>query len=237
MGSAAAYQLAARGLRVLGLEQFTPAHDQGSSHGQSRVIRQAYYEDPAYVPLLLRTYELWGQLERDSGKALLTLTGALMLGAQDSAVVRGSLRSAREHNLPHDLLDASEIRKRFPQFAPEPDTVALFEKQGGFLRPEEAVRAHLQLAARLGATLHFKEQVTNWKASGHGVRVTTSHAVYEAGQLVITAGPWLGKASMEMELPLRVERQTPKYRRGTLSLTPGPGVIGRGRLPPPRAAR
>src|SRR5437773_1749247 len=100
MGSAAACHLAARGQRVLGLDQFTPPHDKGSSHGQSRVIRQAYYEDPAYVPLLLRVYELWRQLEHDSGKQLLTITGALMLGTRESSVVAGSLRSAREHNLP-----------------------------------------------------------------------------------------------------------------------------------------
>jgi len=104
MGSAAACQLAGRGQRVLGLDQFTPPHDQGSSHGQSRVIRQAYYEDPAYVPLLLRAYELWRELERDSGKPLLTVTGGLMLGAPDSGVVAGSLRSAKQHGLPHELL-------------------------------------------------------------------------------------------------------------------------------------
>ena len=207
MGSAAAYQLAARGLRVLGLEQFTPAHDKGSSHGQSRVIRQAYYEDPAYVPLLLRTYELWRQLERDSGKELLTITGALMLGTEDSGVVKGSVRSAREHNLPHELLDASQIRKRFPQFAPESDTVALFEKQGGLVRPEEAVQTHLKLAAQHGVTLHFDEKVTDWKTSGSGVRATTSRSVYEAGQLVIAAGPWLGRVLSELKLPLSVERQ------------------------------
>src|SRR3982750_3794535 len=97
MGSAAAYQLARRGQRVLGLEKFTPAHDQGSSHGQSRIIRQAYFEDPAYVPLLLRAYELWAQIERESGEKLLTIPGGLMLGEPDSTVVAGSIRSAREH--------------------------------------------------------------------------------------------------------------------------------------------
>ena len=207
MGSAAAHHLAARSLRVLGLEQFHPAHDRGSSHGQSRVIRQAYYEAPAYVPLLLRTYDLWRQLERDSGKELLTITGALMLGTENSAVVRGSLRSAREHNLPHELLDASEIRKRFPQFALEPDTVALFEQQGGLVWPEAAIRTHLNLAAQRGATLHFEEEVTNWNASGNGVCVTTARGTYEAGQLVIAAGPWLGKVLAELKLPLQVERQ------------------------------
>ena len=108
MGSATVCQLAARGLRVLGLDQFAPPHDQGSSHGQSRVIRQAYYEDPAYVPLLLHAYELWRELERDSGKPLLAVTGGLMLGAPDSGVVAGSLRSAKQHGLPHELLDARD---------------------------------------------------------------------------------------------------------------------------------
>src|ERR1043165_9293121 len=123
MGSAAAAPLARRGQRVLGLERFGMAHDRGSSHGKSRVIRQAYHEDPAYVPLVLRAYELWRELERDSGQSLLTLTGGLRLGSPDSAVVAGSLRSAKQHGLPHESLDACEIRRRFPAFSPARDTV------------------------------------------------------------------------------------------------------------------
>jgi sarcosine oxidase len=207
MGSAAACHLAGRGQRVLGLDQFTPPHDQGSSHGQSRVIRQAYYEDPAYVPLLLRAYELWRQLESDAGKELLTLTGGLMLGAPDSGVVAGSLRSAKQHGLPHELLDAREIRKRFPQFNPGPDDVALYEKNAGGVRPEEAVRAHLGLAARGGAALEFETKVTAWAATHERVRVTTDRGDFEAGQLVISAGPWAGKLLVDLGLPLRVERQ------------------------------
>lgn len=207
MGSAAAYHLSARGKRVLGLDQFTPPHDKGSSHGQSRVIRQAYFEDPAYVPLLVRTYELWKKLEADSGKNLLTVTGGLMLGTEHSAVVSGSLRSAREHSLPHEVFNAAEIRKRFPLFAPEPDTMALFEKNAGFVRPEEAVRAHLSLATRHGATLQFQEEVTSWAVSENFVRVKTQSETYEAGQLVICAGPWLGKIAADLALPLQVERQ------------------------------
>ena len=110
MGSATAYQLARRGKHVLGLERHTPAHDQGSSHGESRIIRQAYFEDPAYVPLLLRAYELWEQIERETGEDLLTITGGLMMGRPDSRVVSGSLRSAREHGLAHEILDAAEIQ-------------------------------------------------------------------------------------------------------------------------------
>ncbi len=143
MGSAAAHQLAARGKRVFGLEQFRPPHDKGSSHGKCRVIRQAYYEDPAYVPLLLRAYELWQELERESGQTLLTITGGLMIGSPDSAVVAGSLRSAKEHGLAHELLDAGQIHKRFPPMMPAADTVALYESKAGFVRPERAVGAHL----------------------------------------------------------------------------------------------
>src|SRR5271170_6560664 len=145
VGSAAAYHLAARGKRVLGLEQYTPAH------GSSRIIRQAYNEGPGYVPLVQRSYELWEQLERDTNTDLLTITGGLFLGTEGSDVVQGSLRSAREHNLPHELLESKEIRQRFPVLQPPPDHCALYEANAGFLRPEAAVAAHLGLAAQRGA--------------------------------------------------------------------------------------
>ena len=135
MGSAAAAHLAARGQRVLGLEQFQPAHALGSSHGRSRVIRLAYFEHPAYVPLLLRAYELWEQLERDSGRSLLTITGGLMIGTTESDVVSGSLRSAQAHGLAHEMLDAAEIRRRYPPFTPQPGDVALYEERAGVVRP------------------------------------------------------------------------------------------------------
>src|SRR5690242_5830318 len=137
MGSAAAYQLAARGKRVLGLEQFTSPHNRGSSHGKTRVIRQAYFEDPAYVPLLLRAYELWRQIERETNTSLLTETGGLMIGAPDSAVVTGSIRSAQQYGLPHEVLDAAEIARRFPPLRPDSDILALYEQKAGFVRPEE----------------------------------------------------------------------------------------------------
>src|SRR5579859_7759699 len=114
MGSAAAYHLARRGRRVLGLEQFTPAHDRGSSHGRSRIIRQSYIEGPQYVPLLLRAYELWRELELQTGHELLRITGGLMIGRPESATVAGSLASAREHGLRHEILDAAELRRRYP---------------------------------------------------------------------------------------------------------------------------
>lgn len=209
MGSAAAYQLARRGRRVLGLERHTPAHDLGSSHGQSRIIRQAYFEDPAYVPLLLRAYELWRQVERETGHELLTVTGGLMMGPPDSQVVAGALRSAQEWSLPHEMLTAAEIRRRFPVFQPGPDEIALYEALAGFVRPEESVAAHLDRAAQLGADLHFGEPVETWEASpsGEGVRVTTARGAYEAARLVISPGPWAPALLGELDLPLEVERQ------------------------------
>src|SRR4051795_12191539 len=165
MGSAAAAHLAARGQRVLGLERYGPAHDRGSSHGGSRIIRQSYFEDPAYVPLLLRAYELWAQLEADSGADLMTLTGGLYFGRPDSATVAGSLRSARQWDLPHEVLDAAELRRRFPTLTPAGDEVGLYEDAAGFVKPEATVAAHLSLAGRRGAELRFDEPGLAWSTT------------------------------------------------------------------------
>ena len=207
MGSAAAYHLATAGRSVLGIEQFDPAHDRGSSHGRSRIIRQAYFEDPAYVPLLGRSYELWDQLEHEVGTKLLTMTGGLMLGSPDTTVVAGSIRSAREHNLPHEVLDAPEVHSRFPPLTPAPDEMALFEERAGFLDPEGCICAHLDRAAQLGAELRFNEPVSGWSATASGVRVTTSSGAYEAGALVVSPGAWAPALVRDLELPLVVERQ------------------------------
>jgi sarcosine oxidase len=207
MGSATAYQLAGRGKRVLGLEQFSPAHDRGSSHGRSRIIRQAYFEDPAYVPLLERAYELWEQLERETDRDLMTLTGGLMIGRREGELVSGSLKSAEAHGLPYELLDAAEIRDRFPPFSPDPETVALYEERAGFVRPEESVEAHLDRADALGAELRFEEPILSWEASGEGVGVETAAGSYGAERLVITPGAWAPRLLADLGLPLEVERQ------------------------------
>jgi sarcosine oxidase len=207
MGSAAAYQLAGRGQRVLGLERFSPAHDRGSSHGRSRIIRQAYFEGSEYVPLLLRAYELWEQLEEETGQRLMTLTGGLMIGREDGELVSGSVRSAEEHGLPYEKLDAAEIRRSFPAYAPAPGTVALYEEKAGFVRPEETVKAHLDRASSSGADLRFGEPVLSWEASGDGVRVETPKSSYEAGRLVISPGAWAPQLLADLDLPLEVIRQ------------------------------
>jgi len=207
MGSAAAYHLARRGARVLGLEKFTPAHDKGSSHGGSRIIRQSYFEDPAYVPLLLRAYELWEQLAADSGQEVYRLTGGLYVGPPDCLTVAGSLRASREWSLPHEVLDAREIRSRFRTFNPGPHFVGLYEEQAGFARPETTVAAHLELAARAGAELRFGEEVRAWSQSGTGVTVTTGSDTYTAGQLVICPGAWAPALLADLGVPIEVERQ------------------------------
>jgi sarcosine oxidase len=207
MGSAAAAHLAARGRRVLGLEQFQPGHPHGSSHGRSRVIRLAYFEHPAYVPLLRRAYELWRRLEVDTGRHLLQLTGGLMIGAPDSDVVRGTLLSAREHDLAHELLDARELRRRFPPLTPRQE-VGVYEREAGSLFPEDAIRAHLEVAERRGARLQFDERVTDWQVQTSGaVEVTTDRGVYECERLILSPGAWAASLFKIDWLPLEVEPQ------------------------------
>lgn len=207
VGSAAASHLAARRKRVLGIEQFEPAHDRGSSHGGSRIIRQAYHEHPDYVPLVLRAYELWRDLERSTGTELLTITGGLLIGPEDGDVVQGSLRSARMHSLPHELLTAADIRRRFPLFHAGGDETAVFELQAGFLRPERAVRAHLKRAEQGGTSLHFSERVLSWTSTAGGaVRVRTDRGTYEAASLILAPGAWAPQWLQSLDLPLAVRR-------------------------------
>jgi len=207
MGSAAAYHLAKRGQRVLGLEKFTPAHDKGSSHGGSRIIRQSYFEDPAYVPLLLRAYELWDELAADSAREVYRITGGLFIGAPDCLTLAGSLRASREWDLPHEVLDAAEIRSRFPTFTPDAGDIALYEAKAGFARPELTVQAHLDLAEKAGATLQFGEEVLEWAGASGGVTVRTRRGTYTAGQLVICPGAWAPQLLAEFGIPITVERQ------------------------------
>ena len=213
MGSAAAYHLVRRGKRVLGLDRHPPAHDQGASHGRSRIIREAYFEHPSYVPLVRRAYELWADLERADGQSLLLITGGIMIGAPDTDLVRGSLESARVHHLPHEVLDAATIRRRFPVFEPTTEMVGVYEPRAGVLAPEEGVRAHLRQAARSGAELHHEEPVTTWRATPGGVEVQTPRGRYQGDRLVIAAGPWAPQVLGDLRLPLVIERQVTAWFR------------------------
>jgi len=206
MGSAAAYHLARRGHRVIALEQFTQAHDRGSSHGRSRIIREAYFEHPAYVPLVQRAYDLWEILQREGGSRLLLPTGGVMIGPESGALVAGALASARMHDLAHELLDSRALRARYPAFSVADDAVAVWEPRAGVLFPELCVLAHLRGATRSGAVLRFEECVLTWQAREDEVEVRTDNATYSAGHLIITAGPWAAAVLADLGLPLAVER-------------------------------
>ena len=213
MGSAAARHLARRGAAVLGLEQFTPAHTLGASHGDSRIVRKAYFEHPDYVPLLRRAYPLWDELGTDIGQPLFVRTGALMIGAADSAVVTGTLASANRWGLDHEVLDADQMRQRYPQFSLRPGEVAVFETDAGYVRPEDVVRAHLDLAQRDGAELRFGVKVTDWRLDGDGVLVAFAGGQARARRLVLAAGAWTGPLAPDLGVPLRVGRRIMHFLR------------------------
>lgn len=207
MGSATLYHLARRGRRVLGIEQFSQGHELGSSHGDSRIIREQYFEHPLYVPLVQRAYDLWRELAEESGRALMTLGGGLMIGPRHGMVVAGTLRSAKEYKLPHEVLSPSEVHARFPAFELADDLIAVVDPRAGYLYPEACTSAHLTGARQRGAEAHFEEPVTGWTADGDGVRIETTNGDYMAEHLLISAGGWTKELVKDLNLPLTVERQ------------------------------
>lgn len=207
MGSAAAFHLASRGARVLGVDRFAPPHTLGSTHGDTRIIREAYYEHPLYVPLVRRAYELWFELEKKSGRTLYTKTGGLNAGPEHSVLVQGALRTVREHGVAHEVLDAKQLEQRFPAYKPKPDWIAVFEQRAGCLAPEACVESHLLLAVRAGATLKRDEPVEDWIADGTGVTLRTAKGSYRADRIILAAGAWLPQMMNGLKLPLVVERQ------------------------------
>jgi sarcosine oxidase len=212
MGSATAWQLSRRGARVLGLEQFAPGHDRGSSHGHTRIIRQAYYEHPAYVPLVRRAFEGWYDLEQRQGVHLLTSCPCLTLGPPAGELVAGVLRSAAEHGLPIESLTAQEVMRRYPAFHVSADAglVGVVEHTAGFLYVDRCVTAMADEARQLGATLRYNESVLGWQGPRPGqryVEVNTSAGSYRADRLVLAAGPWAGRLLGAWGKSLRVMRQ------------------------------
>jgi sarcosine oxidase len=207
MGSAACFELARRGRQVLGLEQFPLVHSRGSSHGHTRIIRTAYAEGPAYVPLVRRAFERWYELEQLSGKHLLTECACLNAGPAGSEHVEGVRSSVREHHLASEELTGEEINRRFPAFRFPADYSGVLEQAAGFLYVEECVRAHIDAAVALGAEIHAEEPAREWKVVGDGVEVTTGKGTYRAAKLVVTAGAWATRLLADIGVPLRVMRQ------------------------------
>ncbi|WP_331235855.1 N-methyl-L-tryptophan oxidase [Natronorarus salvus] len=207
VGAATTYELARRGLSVLGLERYDVPHARGSSHGVTRIIRLAYYEDPAYVPLLRRAYDLWNRLETTHSTTLLHRTGSISAGPPGSEVVRGVRRSCAEHGIPNTELSARELEARFPGYRLPDDHVAIHQADGGYLLSEEGIVAHVEAAHGEGATIRARETVESWEASESGVRVETDRGAYTAERLVVTAGAWAASQLPELADLLVPERQ------------------------------
>jgi sarcosine oxidase len=223
MGASVAYNLARKGMSVLSIERFGVNHTFGSSHGKTRIIRLAYYEDPRYVPLLRRAFESWKEVESKSGRRLLQMTGGLMIGRRDGELVPGVLKSAEVHGLPHELLTATETKERFEAFNPGEEFAAVFEQNAGVLFAEECVKAFVGLGSEAGCEYRFSEEVKTWKSGSEAVEVETSLGRQSASRLVLCAGAWNGRL-LEGLIPLQCERQVPLW------FSSG----GEGRFAPPR---
>jgi sarcosine oxidase len=207
IGSASAWQVARRGRRLVGFDKFHPPHTMGSSTGKTRIIREAYWESPFYVPIVRRAYELWDELEMRSGKHLLTRTGGLVLGDPGGPLVSGAVKSSRAHDVPYEELTAAQVRKRYPAFRPRDGLVGIVEPRAGVLIPEDSIAAMLEQAASNTAELHYDEAVLSWKPDGEGYELRTAKGTYRAAQVILSAGAWMATELPGITLPLTVARQ------------------------------
>jgi sarcosine oxidase len=207
MGSATLYQLAKRGVHVLGLEMFQPGHDQGSSHGFHRMIRKSSFQDDGYVPLADRAFALWHEVEEAAGQCLLHVTGEVwLLQAGGSADYRAGVARSIERGF-RVVLSERDLADRFPGFCLHGDMTALYEANAGYIRCEPGIVAHVALAERHGAAVRVGEEVLAWAGDGAGVKVETTEGAYRAAHLVITAGPWAAELLRDLDLPMQVERR------------------------------
>ena len=206
-GSSALYHLARRGVRALGIEQFGAAHDRGSSHGETRIIRKAYFEHADYVPLLHRAYALWAELEAETGRKLNHSVGLFLAGPANGEAVPGTEHAARQHHLPIESLTAAQARLRFPGYRFPDDFSVVFEQQAGYLEVEACVAAHIERACAQGARLVTDERVLEWSCADGAVRLRTDRNVYHAARLIVTAGPWTAPILADLHLPLQVVRK------------------------------
>lgn len=227
MGSAIVADCARRGASVIGLEQFERTHDLGSSSGRSRMIRKAYFEDPAYVPLLLRAYELWRELERNTRTELLRITGLLMVGEEETEIIAGARRAAREHDLQLESLSRDEIRKRYPSLKVLEKEVGVYEPDGGVLDPEACVQAHLGIADSAGAEMYFGVAMKGWEKTNTGFRLELCDGrSVESRGLVLSLGAWLKEVLAKVGVTLRVQRNVQAW------FEPRTNEYDAGRFPP-----
>ena len=215
MGSAALWHLARRGHKVLGLDQFGEAHDRGSSHGGSRLIRRAYFEHPDYVPRVSRAYELWKELEEACGRSLFHRTGLFLAGDRPGPVIDGVLRASHAHHLKIELLSHDQAKSRFPSLRAGADQTILYEPDAGFLEVENCVRAHLEQAAVAGAGIQLDTKVLRWSADSDSVQVVTGDGIHRAKALVLCAGSWSRSMLSELCVPLVIRRKVVVWFRAT----------------------
>lgn len=207
MGSMAAWILASRGHKVIGFDRFRPPHPNSSHVGLSRIIREAYYEQPYYIPIVQRAYALWEELERLTGTRIYQRTGGLMMGESASAIAGGALRNANMHDVSCEVLTAAQVRKRFPLFRMPDTQVAVFEQRAGTLAPERGVEAALDVAGRSGAELRFDEPVIDWTPGESGITLRTAAGTYEAQRVILAGGAWMAGSLGRLSAPLAVARQ------------------------------
>ncbi len=207
MGAPTCYELAKRGKRVLGLDQFDIPNTRASHHGSSRMIRLAYFEHPDYVTLLRRAFELWEKIEQDSQQALVHMCGGLYMGPPDSELVSGSLAAAQQHDLSHEMLDHRDLSRRYARFHLPEDYIGFFETRAGFVLPQRAISAYVDQALRHGAEIHDNEPVTDWQSDGNTVTVRTPRGEYRAAQAVFCGGAWMPQLLRDAQVQLTVTRQ------------------------------
>ncbi|MCA9113755.1 MAG: N-methyl-L-tryptophan oxidase [Planctomycetaceae bacterium] len=223
LGSGAFYHLARRGVSVVGLERFGLAHDRGSSHGESRMIRKAYIEHPDYIPLVLRAFDLWDELQKESGKHLLYRLPLVLCGTPDSDAVRGSLLAAERYNVDIQSLSREEVSRRFPGLNLPPGMEAVLEQDAGCLMVEDCVAAHVQRGKAHGGDASFGEALLDWTEHPGHVQIRTTRGVREAKCLILTAGAWSSRVTKNLPVPLSVVRKSqvwfpaagPEYAAGS----------------------
>jgi sarcosine oxidase len=208
IGSAVADHAARRGLNVVGFEQFASVHALGGSHGRTRMIRQAYFEAPAYVPLLQRAYAEWDDLEARSGASFFARIGVLQIGDAASTTVAGTIRAAREFDLPHDVWDAGELMRRYPQTRPLADEIGVFEPNAGAVFPEKTLTAQIDAARAAGALLHFEKRIVDWERDDAGFVLRRQDGeTVRARKLALCAGAWLHERAKQLRVPIEPRRK------------------------------
>jgi len=207
MGSSALYHLASRGIPVAGFDRYAPPHAMGSSHGETRMIREAYYENPGYVPLVRRAYELWHELSVRDSEPLIRETGGVYAGPPDGELVSGMFRAAHEHGIKIQELSHEKAAVQFPWVHFDKSWQIVHEPRAGFVYPERCIAAHLELAAQHGAEIHSNEAIQSWKVSGSGVVVQTERGEYTAERLILSTGAWMIETLADLGVAMVVERQ------------------------------